>query len=164
MHWLHLDSGLRTMFPTKCLIFLVLELKTNCWTVSTLQLHPLPVEHAVMPLYYARKVVTQLMWLSPPHVSHNVHTAGIFLFLFLAMYIKFYFLFFHMLATFNDHANCTDGEMRLFGGSSPLEGRVEICANRAWGTVCGQFTWRFSEANVVCRQLGHSAFGELWSS
>ena len=65
-----------------------------------------------------------------------------------------------MLATFSDPANCADGEMRLFGGSSPLEGRVEICANRAWGTVCGNFRWRFREANVVCRQLGHSAFGK----
>ena len=71
-----------------------------------------------------------------------------------------------MLATFNDHANCTDGEIRLFGGSSRLEGRVEMCANRAWGTVCGQSTWSRSEreANVVCRQLGYSAFGELGSS
>ena len=65
-----------------------------------------------------------------------------------------------MLATFSNPANCTDGEMRLSGGSSPLEGRVEICANRAWGTVCGTSNRRFREANVVCRQLGHSAFGK----
>lgn len=65
-----------------------------------------------------------------------------------------------MLATFSGYANCTNGEIRLFGGSSPLEGRVELCANRAWGTVCGQYTWRSREANVVCRQLGHSVFGK----
>ena len=65
-----------------------------------------------------------------------------------------------MLATFSNPANCTDGEVRLSGGSSSLEGRVEICANRAWGTVCGTSNRRFVEANVVCRQLGHSAFGK----
>lgn len=63
-----------------------------------------------------------------------------------------------MLATFSGYANCTDGEIRLFGGSSPLEGRVELCANRAWGTVCGGYNWRLSDA--ICRQLGYSVFGK----
>ena len=76
------------------------------------------------------------------------------------MFTKAYPLLLYILATFSNPANCPDGEMRLFGGSSPLEGRVEICANRAWGTVCGNSLWRFREANVVCRQLGHSAFGK----
>ena len=56
VHWLHLESGLITTFPTKCLTFLVLELKINCWTVNTLPLHHLPVEDLVMPLYSAREV------------------------------------------------------------------------------------------------------------
>ena len=43
--------------------------------------------------------------------------------------------------------------MRLVGGANSLEGRVEFCLGRAWGTVC---TNRFStsDAEVVCRQLG----------
>ena len=49
--------------------------------------------------------------------------------------------------------NCTDATLRLIGGTNPAEGRVEICINNAWGTVCDNgFTKE--EAVVVCRQLG----------
>ena len=49
--------------------------------------------------------------------------------------------------------NCTDGSLRLVGGTNPAEGRVEICINNAWGTVCdNRFTKE--EALVACRQLG----------
>lgn len=48
---------------------------------------------------------------------------------------------------------CQEGAVRLQGGSSPLEGRVEICHNFVWGTVCDN-SWDTSDARVVCRQLG----------
>ena len=50
-------------------------------------------------------------------------------------------------------ANCSDGELRLVGGTNESEGRVEICINNAWGAICDSgFTKE--EAKVVCRQLG----------
>ena len=50
-------------------------------------------------------------------------------------------------------SNCTDETLRLVGGTNPAEGRVEICINNAWGTVCDNgFTKE--EALVACRQLG----------
>ena len=49
--------------------------------------------------------------------------------------------------------NCTDGTLRLVGGTNPAEGRVEICINNAWGTVC-DIGFTREEAVVVCRQLG----------
>ena len=55
-------------------------------------------------------------------------------------------------------SNCTNGEVRLVGGSGPHEGRVEVCVNEAWGTVCSN-NWDTNDANVVCSQLEYLPIG-----
>ena len=51
--------------------------------------------------------------------------------------------------------DCTHGDVRLVNGSSALEGRVEVCINGVWGTICGLY-WNQNNTKVVCRQLGLS--------
>jgi hypothetical protein len=47
-----------------------------------------------------------------------------------------------------------DGAIRLVGGRSPHEGRVELCSGGEWARVCG-IRSSFRTAEVVCRQLGY---------
>ena len=51
-----------------------------------------------------------------------------------------------------------NGELRLSGGSTAMQGRVEICWNGVWGTVCDE-QFDSTEAQVVCAQLNYSTSG-----
>ena len=53
---------------------------------------------------------------------------------------------------------CTNGSIRLRNGSTSMNGRVELCLNGDWGTVCDD-GWNTVDANVACGQLGYSRSG-----
>lgn len=55
-------------------------------------------------------------------------------------------------------ATCENEMVRLVGGANSRVGRVEICLNNTWGTVCDD-NWDSSDAQVVCRQLNYSDAG-----
>ncbi len=79
----------------------------------------------------------------------------------------------------NYAAVCEDGHVRLSIGTDDYlyvnedsiesyyfikdevaRGRVEVCTEGLWSTVCGD-DWSEREASVVCRQLGFSPYGKL---
>ena len=56
------------------------------------------------------------------------------------------------------------GNVRLVdGGGNMTEGRLEICVNEFWGTVCNDGFER-NAVIVVCRQLGFPESGKLLES
>ena len=55
---------------------------------------------------------------------------------------------------------CHEGEVQLVNGSVPNEGRVEVCVDSVWGTICND-RWGSDDAEVVCRQLGYRTNGRL---
>ncbi len=48
---------------------------------------------------------------------------------------------------------CNENDLRLVGGADRAQGRVEMCFQQRWGSVCSD-SWDNQAAAVVCRQLG----------
>ena len=59
-----------------------------------------------------------------------------------------------------EQSSCVYGDLRLRGGNSTHQGRVEVCNQGLWGVISSsdysfRYDWDSREAMVVCRQLGY---------
>ena len=53
---------------------------------------------------------------------------------------------------------CRDGNVRIRGFNYNQIGRVEVCVNGSWSTVCAEH-WDDADAKVACQQIGLSSYG-----
>ncbi len=53
---------------------------------------------------------------------------------------------------------CTDGDLRLVDGRARYEGRVEVCQEGLWGSVCDDNWLPRENSIVVCRQAGINTY------
>ena len=54
--------------------------------------------------------------------------------------------------------SCSTGDVRLVDGPLDSTGRLEVCVNQNWGTVCSR-SWSLPDSQVLCRQLGYQETG-----
>ncbi|XP_066299456.1 CD5 antigen-like isoform X1 [Branchiostoma lanceolatum] len=74
-----------------------------------------------------------------------------------------------MCTHYDDIGLLCESSVRLEGGSSRAQGRVEIYHNGAWGTICDspnrpswERWWRDKQARVVCQQLGYLSADDVY--
>ena len=63
--------------------------------------------------------------------------------------------------------NCTTGDVRLAQNTTTntyLEGRVEICINNAWGTICRDSYFDRFDAELICSMFGQFNDSEIIDS
>ena len=64
----------------------------------------------------------------------------------------------HLSYLLSGPVNCNDGDIQLVNGHVDIEGRVEVCIDGIWSTMCNNL-WGDNDTTVVCNQLGYTGPG-----
>ena len=67
-------------------------------------------------------------------------------------------LYLYLYAHTIEPTGCEEGAVRITDGLIENEGRLEVCVNGVWGSVCDD-GWDKTDAHVACQQLGFSELG-----
>ncbi len=64
-----------------------------------------------------------------------------------------------LLSLFTEEAqssisSCPHGKVVLVEGTNEYEGRIAVCVNGQWSSICKDSFWGPPDARVICRQLG----------
>ena len=67
-----------------------------------------------------------------------------------------------LLLSFSLNTACVKGDIRLvpYNSYNAHSGRVEVCKDGRWGTICSD-SFDGEDARVVCKQLGYSQHGKI---
>ena len=66
----------------------------------------------------------------------------------------------HIANVFLVAVPCTFGDVRLAASTYSGIGRIEVCQDGSWGTICSN-AWDDLDASIACRASGYSAYGTL---
>ena len=74
--------------------------------------------------------------------------------------VMWFFLLHAVFASANtsdEFTSCRSGAARLTGLGSSRVGRLEVCVNNTWGTVCNSLetAWMMRNSAVACKMLGY---------
>ena len=83
-----------------------------------------------------------------------MHTPSLFSFS-LSLPSQLHTIFIFIMSCIDPNNMCPEEIIRLVGGNFTSEGRVELCINNHWGTICDD-RWSNQESAVVCNSLGYS--------
>ena len=69
-------------------------------------------------------------------------------------YRRIFYILYLLIDSNIPNSNCTDYDVQLVDGPGLNEGRVLICINGVWGTLCNSYI-DYNDARVICLELGY---------